>query len=50
MHNDFKEMTQEFYNDGFYTKADVGSFVGLTLLTSSDYKEITGDDYVAQTN
>jgi uncharacterized XkdX family phage protein len=47
MLNIFKELTQEFYNDGFYTKSDVASYVELTLLTSSDYKEITGDDYVA---
>ena len=46
----FKEMSRGFYTDGFYTKADIASFVELTLLTSSDYKEITGDDYVAQTN
>lgn len=50
MLNYFKEMSQEFYNDGFYTKTDIASFVGLTLLTGNDYKEITGDDYVAQTN
>ncbi|RHW53739.1 XkdX family protein [Lactobacillus bombicola] len=43
-------MAQEFYNDSFYTKTDIASFVGLTLLTGDDFKEITGDDYVAQTN
>lgn len=38
---------KRYYDLGFYTKDDVKKFVLYGKITPEQYKEITGDDYVA---
>lgn len=35
------------YEKGIYTKEDVSQFVKAGMITADQYKEITGEDYVA---
>ena len=43
----FKSLAAMFYNSGYYDKAIIASFVKIGTLNADDYKEITGDAYVA---
>lgn len=47
MLNIFKILATQFYQENFYDKAVIKSFVLCGALNADDYKEITGDDYVA---
>lgn len=38
---------KRYYDEGRYTKDQVKIFVRAKWITSDEYKEITGDDYVA---
>ena len=38
---------KRYYDMGFYTKEKVKVFVQAGWITEAQYKEITGDDYVA---
>jgi uncharacterized XkdX family phage protein len=38
----------DFYISGHYTKADVAKFVKFKKIKAKDYKDITGDKYVAE--
>lgn len=49
MHDLFIELAQAEFNSKIYTDADIRMLVGTGVLNSSDYKTITGEDYVAQT-
>ena len=37
----------KYYQEGIYTKDDVKTFVAAGHITEDQYKQITGDDYVA---
>ena len=41
------KVVKRYYDKGYYTKDDVKKFVVAGKLTEEEYKEITGDDYVA---
>lgn len=41
------EAVKGFYDDKLYTKEDVKVFVVANMITQIEYKEITGEDYVA---
>ena len=45
----YRTLVTQFYQSQMYGKADVAYFVQLGWLTDQDYKEITGDKYVAPT-
>lgn len=45
----FKSLATWFYDSGYYDKAIIASFVKIGTLSANDYKEITGDTYVAPT-
>lgn len=45
----YRNLVTQFYQSKMYGKADVAYFVDLGWLTEQDYKEITGDSYVAPT-
>ena len=45
----YKTLVTQFYTAKIYAKADVAYFVQLGWLSDKDYKEITGDSYVAPT-
>lgn len=47
MLNIFKNLASQFYQEKLYDKAVIKSFVLCGALNADDYKEITGDDYVA---
>lgn len=47
MLNIFKNLAIQFYQKGWYSKSVIASFVDCQALTADDYKEITGDNYVA---
>lgn len=47
MHDIFINFATEYYNAGFYLKADIASYVQMGLLTADEYFKITGDNYVA---
>lgn len=38
---------KRFYDNGLWTKEQVHTVTGLGVLTPKEYKEITGEDYVA---
>jgi uncharacterized XkdX family phage protein len=40
-------LVEFYYNFGCYSAEDVAYFVGYNAISADDYKEITGDDYVA---
>lgn len=46
----YKTLVTQFYQLQIYDKADVAYFVQLGWLNVNDYKEITGDEYVAPAN
>ncbi|RMC46505.1 XkdX family protein [Lactobacillus sp. ESL0230] len=48
MHDLFRELAQAEFNSQTYTSTDIQMLVGTGVLNSSDYKEITGEDYVAK--
>lgn len=50
MLNIFKNLASQFYQEKLYDKAVIKSFVICGALNADDYKEITGDDYVAPAN
>jgi len=50
MLNIFKILATQFYQQKLYDKTVIKSFVLCGALNANDYKEITGDDYVAPTN
>ena len=39
-------IVKRYYDEGIYSKSDVGKFVMAGKITVEDYKVITGDDYV----
>lgn len=41
------KMVNEYYIAGHYAKEDVAKFVKFRKITAEQYKEITGDEYVA---
>lgn len=41
------EIVKEFYNNGWYTKENVATFVEAGFITADDYKDITGEAYKA---
>ncbi|PEZ05572.1 XkdX family protein [Bacillus sp. AFS018417] len=41
------EWIKDWYSKGFYTKEEVKVFVKAGWITAEEYKDITGDDYVA---
>ena len=45
----YRTLVTQFYQSQIYDKADVAYFVQLGWLNAEDYKEITGDNYVAPT-
>ena len=45
----YRTLVTQFYEAKMYGKTDVAYFVQLGWLTDQDYKEITGDNYVAPT-
>lgn len=50
LNNIYKILVPQFFKAGIYVNADVAYFVQLGWLTGQDFKDITGDDYVAPTN
>lgn len=44
------KMIIQFFNMGFYNAEDMKLFVQVQWITSEQYKEITGVDYVVATN
>ena len=40
-------IVKRYYDKGIYSKEDVKVFVRVGKLTETQYKEITGEDYVA---
>lgn len=46
MNDIFTSFATEYYNAGFYLKADIASYVQMGLLTADEYFKITGDNYV----
>lgn len=46
----YRTLVTQFYQANIYSKVDVAYFVQLGWLTGQDFKDITGDDYVAPTN
>jgi len=42
----YKEWIKGYYDEDFYTKDDVKVFVKAGWITSADYKDITGDEYL----
>lgn len=38
---------KKFYNLGLYSKVQVAQFVAKGVITPEQYKEITGEDYIA---
>lgn len=45
--NIYKILVTQFYQSKLYVNSDVAYFVKLGWLNGNDFKEITGDDYVA---
>ena len=45
--NWYKVIT-DFYKNGNWTKEQVKTAVAKNKITSTEYKEITGEDYIAQ--
>lgn len=41
------EKIKKFYDEGIYKKNHVKNFVKKGVITPEEYKEITGEDYVA---
>lgn len=41
------EKVKRYYENGYYTKEQVKVFVRTGKITEVQYKEITGEDYVA---
>lgn len=50
LNNIYKILVPQFFKVGIYVNSDVAYFVQLGWLTDQDFKDITGDDYVAPTN
>jgi uncharacterized XkdX family phage protein len=44
---DWFKYIKKYYDEGIYTKDDVKVFVAQGYITADQYKQITGDDYVA---
>lgn len=40
------KIVKRYYDKGIYSKNDVKTFVKANKLTSQQYKEITGEDYI----
>lgn len=48
--NIYKLLVTQFFKAGIYVNSDVAYFVQLGWLNGQDFKDITGDDYVAPAN
>ena len=47
LNNIYKILVTQFYQAKIYVNSDVAYFVKLGWLNGNDFKEITGDNYVA---
>lgn len=44
---DWFKKVKRYYNSGYYAKEQVKIFVVSGKITEEEYKEITGEDYIA---
>lgn len=49
MHDLFMKLAIAEFNNKIYADADIRMLISTGVLNTDDYKEITGEDYVAQT-